>query len=73
MMSLMASRSRKAWKKGVKAPMSIAIAPHHSSCDAIRVSSAIMVRITLARSGTSICMPFSTHKAQAWLLICAER
>ena len=55
-------------KKGVNAPTSIAIAPHHSWCDAILVSSSINTRITCARGGTSICNPFSTHNRTTMII-----
>ena len=53
----------------MKAPKSMAIAPNQSSCEAIRVNSLKITRIYLARSGTSIAIPFSTSNAQPKLLM----
>ena len=56
----MRSRSWKAYRKGVKAPTSIAVVPSHRRWLKIRFISMQMSRTTLQRSVTSMPMSFST-------------
>ena len=69
----MYSRSRKAYRNGVNAPMSRPYAPKLTRCDAIRCSSAASTRIHSARGGTAMPANFSTAMAQAWLLFMLDR
>ena len=72
-MSIIFSRSRKPYMKAVTAPISMHMEPHPSRWEAMRVSSSKMVRMTTARSGTSICSAFSQQRQKACRFIVPDR
>jgi hypothetical protein len=59
-------------RKGVMAPMSMAMAPSAMACDEMRSSSSLMTRRYSARGGTWRSASFSTAAAQAWLAVMAQ-
>src|SRR3990170_4456003 len=63
--SLILSRSRMAYRNGVKAPMSAVNDPKAIRWEEIRLSSQTITRMYSARSGASIPASFSTAHAQA--------
>ncbi len=65
-MSSTFSRSRMPYRKTVVAPTSRPNVPTAVRCEAIRLSSIISTRITLARSGTWSVMPSSRSMARQY-------